>query len=254
MSTKLLLEKFKSITTLEDLDQFEAQYGAQASKTLKDKMTSKRRQIQKVVEKYTQMSVFESQFFREGLAPIAGIDEAGRGPLAGPVVAAAVVLDPNRPIYGLDDSKKLSEKMREYLYQEIQTSALAVGIGFATSTEIDALNILQATRLAAKRAYDQLELFPMALLLDALELEDCQVSQLSLIKGDQRSVSIAAASILAKVTRDHYMKRLAQAYPEYGFESHKGYGTERHYEALKRYGRTPEHRASFLKNFEEGRE
>lgn len=243
-------EKLKEIMTLEALEIFESQLKSPVTKGLQQKIASKRKKLEKVTEKFKQMSIFEAQLAKEGLLHVAGIDEAGRGPLAGPVVAAAVVLNPAVPIYGLDDSKKLSEPVREALYAEIMEKALSVGIGYATSVEIDEINILQATKLAAKRALETMDIDPQALLLDALELENCTVSQLSLVKGDQRSVSIAAASIIAKVTRDHYMKRLALQYPDYGFDAHKGYGTERHYEALRQYGRIPEHRASFLKTFE----
>lgn len=249
-----IAEKLKKISTLEALERFESQLEIPVAKGLQQKLASRRKKLEKATEKFKQMSVFEAQLAKEGLLHVAGIDEAGRGPLAGPVVAAAVVLNPEVPIYGLDDSKKLSETVRETLYAEIMEKALCVGIGYATSEEIDEINILQATKLAAKRALETMEIDPQALLLDALELENCAVSQLSLVKGDQRSVSIAAASIIAKVTRDHYMKRLALQYPDYGFDAHKGYGTERHYEALRKFGRIPEHRASFLKSFESGAE
>ncbi len=249
MKTTEVVEKLKEITTLEALDQLEAQLNVPVPKSLKEKFASRRRKLEKAVLKFDQMSVFEAQFTKEGMPLVAGIDEAGRGPLAGPVVAAAVILDPEKPIHGLDDSKKLSEKVREVLYEEIMDKALSVGIGYATCAEIDEINILKATKLAAKRALETMEIAPEALLLDALELDNCTVSQLSLVKGDQRSVSIAAASIIAKVTRDRYMKRLAEKYPEYGFDAHKGYGTERHYEALRTFGKTPEHRETFLKSF-----
>ena len=249
-----IAEKLKTISTLEALESLESELEPQITKSIRQKIASKRKKLEKVTEKFKQMSIFEAQFAKEGLLYVAGIDEAGRGPLAGPVVAAAVVLNPEVPIYGLDDSKKLSETVREALYAEIMDKALSVGIGYATSAEIDEINILQATKLASKRALETMEIDPQALLLDALELDNCAVSQLSLIKGDQRSVSIAAASIIAKVTRDHYMKRLALQYPDYGFDTHKGYGTERHYEALRRYGRISEHRASFLKSFKGGPE
>jgi ribonuclease HII len=249
-----IAEQLRAISTLEALERLESQLEAPVSKGLRQKIASKRKKLEKVTEKFKQMSIFEAQLAKEGLLHVAGIDEAGRGPLAGPVVAAAVVLNPEVPIYGLDDSKKLSEPVRDALYAEIMEKALSVGIGYATSAEIDEINILQATKLAAKRALETMEIDPQALLLDALELENCAVSQLSLVKGDQRSVSIAAASIIAKVTRDRYMKRLALQYPDYGFDAHKGYGTERHYEALRQYGRISEHRASFLKSFKGGPE
>jgi len=244
-----IAEKLKEITTVEALERFEKQLEIPIPKVIQQKIASKRNKMEKMTEKFNRMSVFEAQLAKEGILHVAGIDEAGRGPLAGPVVAAAVVLNPKVPVYGLDDSKKLSEQAREALYAEIMDKALSVGIGYASSAEIDEINILQATKLASRRALESLEIDPQALLLDALELENCTVSQLSLVKGDQRSVSIAAASIIAKVTRDHYMKRLALQYPDYGFDAHKGYGTERHYDALRQHGTMPEHRASFLKSF-----
>jgi ribonuclease HII len=250
VSLKFDSEALKNVQTLEALDIFEASLKAPLSKTVLDKLAARRKKLEALAIKYKNMSVFEHQLVKEGLERIAGIDEAGRGPLAGPVVAAAVVLNPDQPILGLDDSKKLSEKVRERLFDEIMENAISVGIGFATREEIDSLNILEATKLAARRALESMEDSPQTLLLDALELDHYPVSQLSLIKGDQRSVSIAAASVIAKVTRDRYMVRLSSQYPAYAFDAHKGYGTERHYEALRQYGLTPEHRRSFLKSFD----
>lgn len=240
-----ILESLKSTTQLED---FERTLETPLKKAQLNRLETKRRSLQKLTDRYNAMTAFENEVNNKGFRAIAGIDEAGRGPLAGPVVAAAVILNPERQILGLNDSKKLSEKMRETLYEEIMKYALSVGIGFATCEEIDEINILQATKRASVRAVESLEITPDALLLDALKLEKLKMPQWSFIKGDQRSVSIAAASIIAKVTRDHYMKRLSKIYPSYGFEMHKGYGTERHYEALRLYGMTPEHRRSFLKS------
>ena len=180
---------------------------------------------------------------------ICGVDEAGRGPLAGPVCAAAVILPPHTESPGLNDSKKLSDKRRRELFPVIQEKAIAYGIAFATEREIDELNILQATFLAMRRAIDQLEGKADFALIDGNRETDFGLPVMTVVKGDSRSANIAAASILAKVTRDAYMEKLAREYPEYGFEVHKGYGTKRHYEALREYGTSPVHRKSFLKKF-----
>lgn len=180
---------------------------------------------------------------------ICGVDEAGRGPLAGPVCAAAVILPPHTEIPGLNDSKKLSDKRRRELFPVIQEKAIAYGIAFATEREIDELNILQATFLAMRRAIDQLEGKADFALIDGNRETDFGLPVMTVVKGDSCSANIAAASILAKVTRDAYMEKLAREYPEYGFEVHKGYGTKRHYEALREYGTSPVHRKSFLKKF-----
>lgn len=180
---------------------------------------------------------------------ICGVDEAGRGPLAGPVCAAAVILPPHTEIPGLNDSQKLSDKRRRELFPVIQEKAIAYGIAFATEREIDELNILQATFLAMRRAIDQLEGKADFALIDGNRETDFGLPVMTVVKGDSRSANIAAASILAKVTRDAYMEKLAREYPEYGFEVHKGYGTKRHYEALREYGTSPVHRKSFLKKF-----
>ncbi len=167
-----------------------------------------------------------------------------RGPLAGPVVCAAVILGENFFLPGLNDSKALSEKKREQLYEYIMDHALSVGIGSASATEIDELNIYQATKLAMTRAVKQLEISPEYLLIDAMELP-LSIPQTSIIKGDAKSISIAASSIIAKVTRDRYMKELGEKYPQYGFESHMGYGTSQHIQAIEKYGVIEEHRRSF---------
>jgi len=179
---------------------------------------------------------------------IAGVDEAGRGPLAGPVAAAAVILDPDRPILGLNDSKKLSEMKRESLYNQIQAQALAWSVVLVDAAEIDRINILQATKQAMRQAIAGLSLKPDLLLIDAVELDQVHVDVWPIIKGDAKSNSIAAASILAKVTRDRLMHQLDTVYPGYGFARHKGYGTAQHYDAIRQFGLTPIHRLTFLKN------
>ena len=184
-----------------------------------------------------------------GMQLICGVDEAGRGPLAGPVCAAAVILPEHLQISGLTDSKKLTDKKRRELFPIIQQQALAYGIGLASEQEIDEINILQATFLAMRRALDQLSLRPEIAMIDGNRETDFGLPVKTVVKGDSLSANIAAASILAKVTRDNIMVELAEKYPEYGFEIHKGYGTKAHYEALRTYGPCPIHRRSFLKKF-----
>lgn len=192
---------------------------------------------------------FEHEFFSQGFELVCGVDEAGRGPLAGPVCAAAVILPPNVEIPGLNDSKKLTDKRRRELFPVIQDKAVAYGIAFADHQEIDQINILQATYLAMERALAQLNPKAQIALVDGNRSKDFGIPVKTIVHGDSRSASIAAASILAKVTRDDYMLHMAEQYPQYGFEIHKGYGTKAHYEALRAYGESPIHRASFLKKF-----
>ena len=191
----------------------------------------------------------EDELFANGIAVICGVDEAGRGPLAGPVCAAAVILPPHLEIPGLDDSKKLSDKRRRELFPIIKEQAIAYGIGLASHEEIDEINILQATFLAMKRALAQLEGKADFALIDGNRETDFGIPVQTVVKGDSRSANIAAASVLAKVTRDDLMLQMAQEYPQYSFEIHKGYGTKAHYEALRTYGPSPIHRNTFLKKF-----
>lgn len=191
----------------------------------------------------------EQSFFDKGIKLICGVDEAGRGPLAGPVCAAAVILPPNLEIPGLNDSKKLSDKKRRELFPVIKEQALAYGIAFADQKEIDEINILQATFLAMERAMAQLSVKPELALIDGNRAKDFGIPVETVIHGDGLSASIAAASVLAKVTRDDYMLEMAKTYPDYGFEIHKGYGTKAHYGALTEHGPCPIHRMSFLKKF-----
>ena len=184
-----------------------------------------------------------------GLHVICGVDEAGRGPLAGPVCAAAVILPEHLQIPGLNDSKKLTDKKRRELFPIIQEQAVAWGIGLASETEIDEINILQATFLAMRRALEQLNARPEIALIDGNRETDFGLPVKTVVKGDSLSANIAAASVLAKVTRDNIMTEMANQYPEYGFEIHKGYGTKAHYEALRTYGPCPIHRKTFLKKF-----
>lgn len=184
----------------------------------------------------------------EHLGPVCGIDEAGRGPLAGPVVAGAVILPKDCEILWLNDSKQLSEKKREALYDEIMDKALAVGVGIVGNARIDEINILRADYEAMCEAIGSLRIMPGVLLNDAVTIPQVTIPQVPIIKGDAKSVSIAAASIIAKVTRDRIMKEYDDLMPEYGFASHKGYGSAAHIEAVKKYGPSVIHRMSFLKN------
>lgn len=193
---------------------------------------------------------FDAAVRAEGYAKICGVDEAGRGPLCGPVYAAAVILSPDRPIEGLNDSKKLSEQRREQLFESICEQAESYGIGFATVEEIERVNILQATFMAMCRAVEQLREPPALVLVDGNQVpKGLALPTRTVVKGDALSASIAAASILAKVSRDREMLEWDKKYPEYQFAKHKGYGTAQHYEALRKWGPSPIHRMSFLKKF-----
>ena len=191
----------------------------------------------------------ENSLYAEGYKMICGVDEAGRGPLAGPVCAAAVILPKGLELPGLNDSKKLTDKKRRELFPIIKEQAVAYGIGLASHEEIDEINILQATYLAMERAIAQLEGKADFALIDGNRAKDFGLPVRTVVKGDSLSASIAAASILAKVTRDNIMLEMAETYPEFGFEVHKGYGTKAHYEALRSHGHSPIHRMSFLKKF-----
>lgn len=191
----------------------------------------------------------EYEYTYEACEYLCGIDEAGRGPLAGPVVAAAVILPKDCQILFLNDSKKLSEKKRELLFDEIKEKAVSYGIGIASPERIDEINILQATYEAMRQAVSGLSVRPELLLNDAVTIPGIDIPQIPIVKGDAKSVSIAAASILAKVTRDRMMVQYDQLFPEYGFARHKGYGTAVHIQALKEHGPCPIHRHTFIKKF-----
>ncbi len=207
---------------------------------------SKKNALPNIHGSYTaDMLAFEKQARSSGYKMVAGVDEAGRGPLAGPVVSAAVVLPENFDVPGINDSKKLSEKKREALFPVIQTQAVAFGIGIADHEEIDRINILQASLLSMKRAVENLHRTPDYLLIDGKFTIDTTIDQRSVIKGDALSLSIAAASILAKVTRDRIMADLDVKYPQYGLKRHKGYPTKAHKEAILAHGPCPVHRKSF---------
>lgn len=190
---------------------------------------------------------YEDKAFSEGYNIVCGVDEAGRGPLAGPVYAAAVILPKGYVIDGVNDSKKLTEKKRELLFDVIQNEAVACSIGIADEKEIDEINILQATFLAMRRAVEGLSVKADIALIDGNKKPGLDITEWDIVKGDAKSASIAAASIIAKVSRDRYMLEMAEKYPEYHFEKHKGYGTKLHYEMIEKYGISPIHRKSFLK-------
>lgn len=198
-------------------------------------------------ERLEKMRVYEREYRSYGL--VCGIDEAGRGPLAGPVVAGAVILPEDCEILYLNDSKKLSEKKREELYEEIKEKAVAWAVGMASPARIDEINILQATYEAMAQAVSQLTPAPQVALNDAVRIPQLDIMQVPIIKGDAKSVSIAAASIMAKVTRDRLMKEYDAVMPQYGFASHKGYGSAAHIDAIRKYGPSPIHRRSFIGNF-----
>lgn len=199
------------------------------------------------VERTENMKIYERKY--SDYKYIAGIDEVGRGPLAGPVVTCAVILPKDFNVLYINDSKKLTEKKREELYDEIMKNAISVGIGIESPKVIDDINILQATYSAMRKAIDALEVKPDLLLNDAVTIPGVDIKQVPIIKGDAKSISIAAASIVAKVTRDRMMVEFDKIYPEYDFAGNKGYGSASHIEALKKIGPTPIHRQSFIKNF-----
>ena len=207
---------------------------------------TKQERLQKEIERTEQMREFEKPYAGK---IVCGIDEVGRGPLCGPVVAAAVILPKDCDILYINDSKKLSEKKREEVNAALMEKALAYGIGVVGPERIDEINILQATFEAMRMAIDSLEIKPEILLNDAVEIPLVDIEQVPIIKGDAKSMSIAAASIIAKVHRDHLMMEYDKLYPEYAFASNKGYGTAAHIDAIKKYGLTPIHRRSFTKNF-----
>lgn len=214
---------------------------------------------EKEIERLTELKKIEEEFYERGVTSIAGIDEAGRGPLAGPVVVACVVMPKDSMIEGVNDSKKVSEKKREKLYEQITEEALGFGVGIISQEEIDRINILNATKEGLTAAIKEMEKDlqekqrgfekPEIILVDALtKIDTDHIPYKSIIKGDAKSYSIAAASIVAKVTRDRIMRAWDEVYPMYGFEKHKGYGTAAHIAAIKEYGLCPLHRRSFVKN------
>lgn len=204
---------------------------------------------EKELERLKTMLQIENSLYKSGYNFICGVDEAGRGPLCGPVVAAAVILPKDECIEGVNDSKKISEKKREKLYDEILLKAIAVGVGISDVDIIEKVNILNATKLAMKQAIENLNITPDYVLIDGNQMIDIKIPANTVVSGDAKSESIAAASIIAKVTRDRMLIKWDKDYPEYGFAKHKGYGTKRHIEAIEKYGLTKIHRPSFCKKF-----
>ena len=204
---------------------------------------------EKEVERLNKLKEIENDLYTKGMEHIAGIDEAGRGPLAGPVVIASVIMPKDSFIEGVNDSKKVSEKKREKLYEQIIEEAVSYSVAIIDEKKIDEVNILNATKLGLTECIENLKTKPSIILVDALEHIDTKgIPYMSIVKGDAKSYSIAAASIIAKVTRDRIMRGWAEVYPQYDFEKHKGYGTANHIKAIKEYGLCPLHRKSFVKN------
>ena len=205
---------------------------------------------EKEVERLNKLKEFENKLYKDGIKYIAGIDEAGRGPLAGPVVIGCVIMPQDSFIEYVNDSKKVSETKREMLYDKIKNEAIAWSTGIVWQDEIDEINILNATKKALTMAIDNLKVKPDKIIVDALDkIETREIPYISVIKGDAKIYSISAASIIAKVTRDRIMREYDEIYPEYGFSGHKGYGTAKHIQAIKEHGICPLHRKSFVKNF-----
>lgn len=217
------------------------------NKREEERLKKQQEKLEKELARLKAMSVYEEQY--ASCSYICGIDEVGRGPLAGPVVAGAVILPKDHTILYLNDSKKLSEKKRELLYDEIMEHAVATGIGMVGPARIDEINILQATYEAMRMAIENLQVKPDILLNDAVTIPEVEIPQVPIIKGDAKSISIAAASIIAKVTRDRLMKEYDQVIPGYDFAGNKGYGTKAHLEGLRRLGPSPIHRRTFIRNY-----
>ncbi len=247
-SISMIKEEFKNLTPEQITAQI-ALYQEDERKGVQNFLLSQQKKVDKYyqeIERIENLCQYEKEYSQYDF--ICGIDEVGRGPLAGPVVAGAVVLPKGSRILYINDSKKLSAKKREELFDIIKEEALDYGIGIVDNEEIDEYNILNATYMAMNKALNALKKKPDYLLLDAVTIPDLDIKQFPIIKGDAKSISIAGASILAKVTRDRLMYKYDEIYPQYGFKHHKGYGTKEHYEAIEKYGITPIHRKSFLKN------
>ena len=248
-SITAIKEEFKNLTP-EEISAQIVLYQNDERKGVQSFLLSQKKKVEKYyqeVERIENLCRFEKEYSQYEF--ICGIDEVGRGPLAGPVVAGAVVLPKESRILYINDSKKLSAKKREELYDEIMEKAVAVGVGMASPARIDEINILQATYEAMRKAVEQLSVVPDLLLNDAVTIPEMPYRQVPIVKGDAKSVSIAAASVIAKVTRDRLMMQYDKILPEYGFAQNKGYGSQSHIEALKRVGASPIHRRSFIKNF-----
>lgn len=217
--------------------------------TLMERTEKRFKNNEKIINEYIARKRYEIDLLNKNYSYIAGVDEVGRGPLAGPVYAAAVILDLNKDLYGIKDSKKLSEAQRIRLSEEIKEYCISYSIGYATREEIDEYNILNATKMAMKRAIEGLKIKPDYILVDAVTIDGVEIPQTPIIKGDDLSVSIGAASIIAKVERDKYMEDISSIYPQYLFDKNKGYGTKEHIDAIKECGICELHRRTFVKNF-----
>ncbi|MFP4697516.1 MAG: ribonuclease HII [Eubacteriales bacterium] len=243
------IKEILDLTPMEDIQQVIHRYRIDdrtgVQKLIK-RYEKKLKDYYKELERLDKMSEYERKY--KSFNYIAGIDEAGRGPLAGPVVAASVILPKDVKLLYINDSKKLSESKREELYDRIMSNAVSVAVGISTVATIDDINILQATYKAMENAVEELEVIPEVLLIDAIKLTNIKIPQESIVKGDSKSISIAAASIIAKVTRDRMMYEFDKLYPGYGFSKNKGYGTKDHIEAIINLGPCPIHRQSFIKN------
>lgn len=247
-SIQEIRDEFKN-AGLKDLPALCQVYREDSRKGVQNLLAQAERRQEKLKEeriRLEKMREYEHKY--EHLGYVCGIDEAGRGPFAGPVVAGAVILPKDCEILGLNDSKQLSEKRREELYEEIMEKAVAAQVGYASPARIDEINILQATYEAMREAVGNLSVRPQILLNDAVTIPGIIIPQVPIIKGDAKSLSIAAASIVAKVTRDRLMREYDKIMPQYGFASHKGYGSKEHIEALRKYGPSPIHRKTFIKN------
>jgi len=245
LSTKEIQEKLKVI--IEETDPFLSEIEKDERKSVQKLIQSWKKRMemqQKEKLKFEQMLSYENDVWEKGIQYIAGIDEVGRGPLAGPVVAAAVILPKDFILYGVDDSKKLSEKKRDEYYTYIINNALTYGVGIVSNERIDEINIYEATKEAMQEAIQKLTITPEHLLIDAMKLP-LDIEQQSIIKGDANSISIACASIVAKVVRDRLMKEIHEEYPHYAFDKNAGYGTKDHLKGLEQFGYTPYHRKSF---------
>lgn len=236
-------EEFLKIKTLTDKD------SRKKVQILLERAERRFKNLEKLISEYNIRRKYELELINKNYKYIAGVDEVGRGPLAGPVYAAAVILEPNINLYGIKDSKRLSEVKRNTLSEAIKEECIAYSIGIATREEIDEYNILKATKLAMKRAVEGLDITPDYILVDAVTIDEVLLPQMPIIKGDDLSVSIGAASIIAKVERDRYMDNMAEKYPQYLFDRNKGYGTRDHIDAIKKYGICELHRRTFVKNF-----
>lgn len=246
------IEEILNKYDLMDFHQAKMQFINDDRKSVQNLLKKYERKHENLLKKLNEFKLrkkYEENLWNNNIKLVAGIDEVGRGPLAGPVYAAAVILSPETQILEIKDSKKLSEEMRNKLSREIKLGCIDYSIGCASVVEIERYNILNATRLAMKRAVEGLVHRPEHLLIDALTLNEIDIPQTPIIKGDDLSISIGAASIIAKVERDTYMETISNEYPEYMFEKNKGYGTSEHTDAIKKYGICEHHRKSFVKNF-----